>query len=435
MIKKILVISDASWDVNNNIGNTFSNIFSSFSDYIFHSIYAKDSKPNNDVCNSFLQISEVQMIKKIFRKKTVISRILRKNTNQSDEFKNIIKKGQWLYSIFKKVRFQLFLLMRECLWAMNKNLISKNVSSYIEEVKPDLIFYTPSTNIYMNRIFDLVVTLTQKPSIIYFLDDVFETSKKRNFDLFGFYRKAIRKQLTNTSKRASQIYTIIEKQKIDYENIYQIKSEVLNKFYSPKVLPVVRTNNQQVVITYAGNLYAGRFKTLLHFCRFISLLNARSLKYIVNIYSADKLSLREIRKANKMKGITFKGFVDKLQIEEILFKSDFLLHVESFERKHIASVEYSLSTKVVDYLFAQKPILAIGDIKCASIDYLNHHQAAITFTHKAIDLNDLNDKLNDDSLHKRVCDNSLRLALTNHNYNITLDRLKLEMERLINDGK
>ena len=53
---KILLISDAAWADNNNIGNTFTNLFKGWPKDKLAMIYARPNLPNTEVCNNFFQI-------------------------------------------------------------------------------------------------------------------------------------------------------------------------------------------------------------------------------------------------------------------------------------------------------------------------------------------------------------------------------------------
>jgi glycosyltransferase involved in cell wall biosynthesis len=66
----------------------------------------------------------------------------------------------------------------------------------------------------------------------------------------------------------------------------------------------------------------------------------------------------------------FCGGASATQIAEIYAKADILLHMESFDKRAIASTKYSFSTKIPEYLSANKCVLAVGPDEVASVRYL-----------------------------------------------------------------
>ena len=56
---RVLIISDATWADENNIGNTFSNLFEDWPKDKIAMIYARPDLPNTVVCDNFFQISEM----------------------------------------------------------------------------------------------------------------------------------------------------------------------------------------------------------------------------------------------------------------------------------------------------------------------------------------------------------------------------------------
>ena len=114
---KVLLISDATWSDNNNIGNTFSNLFSDWPKNKIAMIYARPDLPNSKICDNYFQISETRLIKNIINKtiKPGEKVISAKNEN-SDEitlnFKKDEQSGKKIYSFFTKHRYNIFLILR-----------------------------------------------------------------------------------------------------------------------------------------------------------------------------------------------------------------------------------------------------------------------------------------------------------------------------------
>ena len=435
MRKKILILSDATWNINNNVGNTFSNLFDNIKTYDYTMIYAKDTLPKNDVCHYYMQISEVQLLKSLIYTRVPVTNILESNVFNNNRLERNLKQGQLLYGFFKRNRMLIFLLLREFLWFIKKKKIYRDIDFFLESSKPSILFFTPSQNVYMSKIHQHIYLKYKIPTVMYFMDDVFDISSKSLNPVKVIYQIKIRRELLRSVKMSKRIFTIIDKQADVYKEKYNIDSKVLNKSFPISTKAFNQIKNCVPVITYAGNLYAGRLKTLLSFCSMISILNKEQIKYIINIYSQDLLNAKTHQYISQMKGVFFKGSIDKTEVDNVLNNSDFLLHVETFESKYIRATSLSLSTKIVDYLYSGKPIIAIGDIGCASIEYLDKHQAAITILSKKLNSHLFEKNLEDQELHDRICKNSLNLAMLNHNHSVNMSRLEKNLEDLLENEK
>ena len=71
------------------------------------------------------------------------------------------------------------------------------------------------------------------------------------------------------------------------------------------------------------------------------------------------------------------GSVPASEVPGIQERADILVHVEALDLKNRLTVRQSFSTKIVDYLKAARPILAVGPKDVASIDHLIRNDCAI----------------------------------------------------------
>jgi hypothetical protein len=433
MKKKILILSDATWNVNNNVGNTLSNLFGNIKIYDYSMIYTKDTLPKNDICGEYLQVSEVNLLKSLINYTLPVTNIIDSNCSINSHLKNNSRIGILLYSFFKKRRMLIFLLLREFLWFIRRKKINQEIDFFLESTKPHILFFTPSQNIYMSKIYQHICLKYNIPAAMYFMDDVFEIYNKNINPIKVIYQNKIRKELLGSVKLSNLVFTIIDKQAKLYKEKFNITSNVLNKSSNLSLNAKSSMKNHIPIITYAGNLYAGRLKTLLSFCSMMNRINIGEIKYLIHIYSQDLLNAKTYKYISKLRGVVFKGSIEKIEVDRVLMNSDFLLHVESFESKFIRATSLSFSTKIVDYLYSGKPIIAIGDIRCASIEYLEKHQAAMTLLSKKFNSQLFEENLQDQNLHDKICKNSFNLAILNHNHSENIINFKNKLEDLLGD--
>lgn len=70
---RILTITYTTWREDNNLGNSYSNIFKGMDDRLeFASIYFKDTMPENALCHNYFHISEKKLFKSIFRESQLV---------------------------------------------------------------------------------------------------------------------------------------------------------------------------------------------------------------------------------------------------------------------------------------------------------------------------------------------------------------------------
>ena len=79
-------------------------------------------------------------------------------------------------------------------------------------------------------------------------------------------------------------------------------------------------------------------------------------------------------------GIRYHGPINSERVKEVMAKSRFLIHTESFADNMRHSVMYSVSTKIADSLASGTCIIAYGPKEVASMAYLAENNAAFCIT-------------------------------------------------------
>lgn len=64
-------------------------------------------------------------------------------------------------------------------------------------------------------------------------------------------------------------------------------------------------------------------------------------------------------------------------LQEIMERSDILVHVESFSPESISKLQYAFSTKLAQYLCAGRPILCYAPEGSTSAEYLKQENGAV----------------------------------------------------------
>lgn len=372
---RILIITDALWRTDNGVGNSYSNIFKGMKDVKIYNICCQEGVSDNDVSSGCFQISESRLISNLLDRR--IPSGIREERICSDAVKYNYSKSNNFIGIIKRSRLQILFWIRNLIWSVG-DWKNEELTKFIDEVNPDLIFAQIQDKMYLNDLIEFIQTYTGKPLVSYVWDDVYSLRQFSLSPLFWVDRILQRKSIRRLMKRCDLLYTISKEQKEEYSKAFGVKTRLLYKGKHFIDRPLVLKKQDQVVkIVYTGNLYSGRYETILNICKKLHSCNSKQLKGQIYIYSATNLSKRQIEKLNIANSSFFMGRVPESEVEKIQMDADVLLHVEPFSLKGSLMCRLSFSTKLVDYFYHSKCIFAIGSYRCASMRYLKENDAAI----------------------------------------------------------
>lgn len=254
--------------------------------------------------------------------------------------------------------------------------IDKSLCSFIRGNGPDIIYtlLTPSrTNYFVLKIskeFNL-------PIIPHFFDDWQNIYLKENrvqfpFKLF-FYRN-----LKQIIQKSSFVLCISDDMSTNYKTLYP-KANFVTLMHSVKDVFSLQSGNfdTEETLIYSGSLYLGRYQSLLLICRAIKQLNS---DFKISVFAPQE-QWNEISKLfADYNFVSFKGQVDQATLFNEMAHAFALIFMESLDDEYLKYTQLSMSTKVPEYLASQKPILAVGNGKQCSINYLKKNDAAYVAT-------------------------------------------------------
>jgi len=170
-----------------------------------------------------------------------------------------------------------------------------------------------------------------------------------------------------------------------------------------------------VQIVFTGNIALNRWKSLKIIADVLENINKAGIRAQLRIYTATPLT-GKMRKALDRGASSFlMGSVPSGEIPEIQKKADILVHVEALDLANKLRVRQSFSTKIVDYMKAARPILAVGPKDVASIDHLSRNDCAITADNQAELERKLRSILEDPAERNRITANAYECGRRLHN--------------------
>ena len=427
----VLIITRSEWDESNSSGNTMSNLWGSYNVNNLANLYCRGTLPNNRVCKKYFSISDKDIIKSTLfmnikpgKQFEIINEIGENEVSNKNEEK--------IYSFFRKKQSTLAIWGQELLWGLGR-WKNKNLNDFLNNFKPDIIFFPCNTYLYMHKIVWYIQRITNAKVVLFHTDDNLNYGLSKN--IFNrINRRLIAKTAKKSSLNAALNYCISNKQMTEYSQILNKELKILYKgadfLKDPdfKELP-----NDILRMVYIGTTSYGRWKTLGLLANVINKLNENGKKIELLIYSQYEPS-DVAMKAMIIEGAS--SFLGKIPSEEVaneLKRADIVLHVESFDITERLRTRLSFSTKIVDCFNSARCIFAIGWEEAASIDYLIENDAAIVATDEDSIKSKLYEIIENNDLIQLYARKAWECGLKNHQIEIIQSRLYKDLRYLITD--
>lgn len=425
---KILVVTYQPWRDDLSVGNTLSNIFNGMESKIeIANLYIRDDKPSNHIVKRFFHVSESSMAKNFlrFKHKDVGEEVI----SVSDaEIKESFSRS---YNKARQLRWDIFLYAQDLLGAFSK-WQSKALDRFFKDFNPDLIFGPLGRVPITNRIMSTLSNKYKIPLVAYPWDDHFSL-KKISFSPFFWARLFLeRKYIRSCVEQSKFLYTITPLMKDEYSKYFNKECKLLYKGYSFAEKPLYKEPSEPILISYMGNVGAGRCKTLANIVSIINKINLDGEKFKLNIYTVSPIT-NKIRKVLNTGSCMLLPPVPSNEVMRTMQSSDILLHVEPKNLKERLQFRLSFSTKIVDYLYNAKCILAVGD-GTGTIEYLRENKCAIIAKNDTDVANCLKEIYNDPAILMKYSDKAWECGKTNHQISKIQDSLLLDLQNIISDA-
>lgn len=425
---RVLVITHDPWSEDNNVGNSYSNIFKGMGDDIeFAHIYLRKDNPKNNLVKKYFHIPEQELIKSVFTRKDVGKE--RKYDDYIDLENNYFSNT---YNKMRSLRWEIFLLGRDLGTLLGKWKTSK-LDIFLEKFEPDIIFGEFSQMTIINELMVYSKKKTNASLVLYPWDDCYNYHKNSK-DPFHFIRLFIeRRYMRKTARMCDLMYTISEEMKEEYSKLFNKECHLLTKGIEINDLPVIKKNiDNPISLFYAGNIGDKRWQMLSYIATAIKKVNneLNTEAFIMNINTASPIT-NEIDASLNIKGVSkISGRISPEKVSDLLSSTDIAIHVESIDKEKLENCRLSFSTKLVDYFYHGNCILAVGG-ENSSMKYLKKNDAAIVVDDTSL----LEDKLSylyknqDEILKFRY--KSRQCGLENHNLEKIQKMILADFKRLI----
>lgn len=373
---RVLIISNNSLSETNNNGKTLGSFFKNFKVENIAQLYFSSEVPSSPVCNNYFRISDLDIIQSVVSSIDTCGKIMINNESGNNLLTETMSSN--IRNIFKNSQF--VRLVREVFWIWGK-WENSTLNEWLENFSPEVIFLCAGDSLFAYRITEYIHKKFNCKLTIYITDDYILPRKTLN-PFWWIRRNLILSNLKDMLQRTDLFVTISEKMRSVYFKYLGKDSIIaLNMTDSFKDNSISKINDGIIRFIYTGGLHFRRYETLALLAKAIEKINQRNdtvHKLKLCIYSNTLPSKKILRKLNIPGASEYCGSLNPYDLKKELNLSDIPVHVESFSRRSIESTRLSISTKIPEYLSLSKPVLAIGPIQVASMEYLSKVAYCIT---------------------------------------------------------
>lgn len=419
---KVLIVGRIAWNASHS---TLSSIFENYPADKLAYICIETQEPDFSRCANHYQISEIALIKRIFKWRTSTGhrRLPSKSTHEELSLEQTEASTMgWV----RCHRSSLFLYLREILWRLG-GWKTKELDIFINNFAPDVLFFLGDPLPLMCRLERYILNKTKLPAAIFMMDDIWSYESDSSL-----LRYLLRREVKRLIPACNAHFAISPKMKEEYDKTFGINCMILTKGIDARVKPLQQVHIP-ITLVYTGNLNYGRLYSLAAITNTIEKINdSGAPKVVLNIYTQTNLSEKERALLDKPGVCQLLKPVPYSELPEIYEQSDIVLFVESLQDRYKHVARLSFSTKLTDYLGCGRCIFAVGAEDIAPIEYLRNAEIAVTCGSTDEIEEKLNDLLSNPDMITRMAGKSLDYGKLYHSSRLMQERLYTTLVNISN---
>jgi len=372
---KILIISNSIPNDDNATSITLKNMFSGWPADKAAIIYTSLDKNIPKSIYSTFHVSELKFVQSKTSNPDGLLRVLRSSKSEVKGISGAAADKSAKASILNYLH-----TLASSYKALLPYKYDEALDQFISEFKPDVI-YSPLGSIAITDIAYKISVKYNLPVVPHFMDDWPHTIYEGD-SLLLIPRLKKKRLLNRIFKRTKVGIVISEKMAKEYGSEYHKDFFALMNCIDIKE-PDKRDLHEKknIVFSYFGGLHLLRWQTLLLFFKSVKNSHAYASQNLeFRIYTSDADRNKYECQFEQVTEVVFRDRVSQGALIDEMRNSDYLVHVEAFDEKIKKYTRLSISTKIPEYLVAQRPIIAIGPADIASIEYLRDNYCANVIT-------------------------------------------------------
>lgn len=420
MEPKVLVISNECFSKSSSNGRTLGNFFLGWPKDRLAQFFISSGKPDFDYCKNYFQVTDGQALSALKTGRCNGGRI-----GEPPQTLNSVT-----CTTKKRKRNALTMLARNFVWESGR-WKKCGFKQWVKEFNPDIILLQAGDFAFMYRLAVRLAEKCQAKLVIY-------NSEGYYFKDFDYFRSSgiakmvypmfwwdLKRALEKAYKKSKYIFYICDELKQAYDNVFQTKSETI--YTASEMKPKIKKESRKALtVSYCGNLGLNRHRGLIEIAE---ILQEVSSDLFVDVFGKIPNQIVE-EDFKKCPGIRYQGLIPYEQVVEVLYNSDLLLHVESFDEFYKKDLKFAFSTKIADSLSSGTCFLLYAPESLACSKYLKENDAAYVASRKSELKEIIKAIIENVDLRQRYIPQALKLAKTNHDKKKNIQRFQKVLESL-----
>lgn len=376
--KNVLIISNNVLSDQNNNGKTLLSFFSVLPRECLTQIFFSDEPINKDLAGRFFRLSDSSIFK------MCLSLNPPRSTFSEDLNFNFCCNANCGFgsNFLRKLKgYDFFRLLREAMW-FRANVDYGLIEERLRTNPPDVIFFCAGDTLFSYRIYEKICSIYPSAKKVLYITDDYIMPRVKVSPLWWLRRNFILKKMMCSVVKSDIFVTISEQMRNEYRKIFKKDSIcVFNIANDIKIESFSKSKRDDLILIYAGGLHLERWLMLEKIGIAIDRYNKiNSRKISLKVYSHQIVDKKVINRIDRIDSASFCGSLSIEELQIVLNDADILVHVESFANRYVESTRLSISTKISEYLSADKMILAVGPPNVASMKFLNDFAYCVTET-------------------------------------------------------
>jgi glycosyltransferase involved in cell wall biosynthesis len=266
------------------------------------------------------------------------------------------------------------------------------------------------------------------PVAIHIMDDWPSTISDGYFPKL-IWRRVIDKEFHDLLSRSKALFSISEAMSEEYLRRYGLK---FLPFHNPivikKWLPFSKYQWEilgEFKILYSGRIGKANGKSIVYMAHIIDELNSKAKRIILDIYTPD-YNTKKAFSINNLRGVNIKNTVQHKEMPYLLASYDLLFLPLDFDRKGICFAQFSMPTKVSEYMISGTPVLVFADRRTALANYAIKGRWAyvVTDNNKRVLMKAISELYNNLALRKELGERAKAMAIQNEDANIIREKFR-----------
>ncbi|MBR5416377.1 MAG: hypothetical protein IK105_10640 [Thermoguttaceae bacterium] len=436
---RLLVVSASYWSNWGCFGSTYSSIFGGIPNLEIAHVYFNLTLPAADAPANvvrFFKIGTKAAVKSAFTRRYVGEEVARRAAADvaSREYTDCTAREKRLIDFFRRNHWTWLKRLNYWLIARFGKWRTPQLDAFVDDFKPDAIWVDTGPVMPTLAMALYLKERTGLPLIGFVFDEHYSLRRLSFSPAFWLYRFANRRLIRRVIHESAAFYVISEGQRDYYRRKFGKECRVLTRCadFSGDPTPIPeRSADRPLSLVYTGNLGNGRYKSLITVGEAIK---KAGLDAQLDVYCSQPISDRLKRRLESSGSVRFRGAIPGTEIASIQRAADVLVLAEGDSLGYRLRTRDAFSTKIVDYLHAARPVLAVGSKEMNSVAYFERHNCGLTAETADEAADALRRLAADPELARRLADAAWKTGRAFHDTSAVHDVLVRRLAELTENG-